>query len=118
MKEMIYGERMENPDVLYSGEYRGHKFAILNLGTHPTAYVEDKIGLMGYEDFRLNEISVHGGFTFHDTGYWSNESEKYRGSVGIMLIVTILWAITHFIIRQSNGLPPKFTKKLKALSNK
>lgn len=47
MKEMIYGERMGNPDVLYSGEYRGHKFAILNLGTHPTAYVEDKIGLMG-----------------------------------------------------------------------
>lgn len=76
MKEMIYGERMENPGVLYSGDYKGHKFAILNLGTHPTAYVEDKIGLMGYEDFRLKEISVHGGFTFHDTGYWGNESEK------------------------------------------
>lgn len=76
MKEMIYGESKENPDVLYSGEYRGHKFAILNLGSHPTAYVEDKIGLIGYEDFRLNGISVHGGFTFHDTGYWGNDSEK------------------------------------------
>lgn len=76
MKEMIYGESKENPDVLYSGEYRGHKFAILNLGSHPTAYVEDKIGLIGYEDFRLNGISVHGGFTFHDTGYWSNDSEE------------------------------------------
>lgn len=76
MKEMIYGESKENPDVLYSGEYRGHKFAILNLGSHPTAYVEDKIGLIGYEDFRLDGISVHGGFTFHDTGYWGDESEK------------------------------------------
>lgn len=76
MKEMIYGERKENPDVLYSGEYKEHKFAILNLGTHPTAYIEDKVGLTGCEDFRLNGVSVHGGFTFHDTGYWGDESEK------------------------------------------
>ena len=75
MKEMVYGNN-KNPEVLYSGEYKGHKFAILSLGSHPTAYVEDKIGLMGYEDFRLEEISVHGGFNFHDTGYWSNESKK------------------------------------------
>lgn len=76
MKKMIYGESREIPDVLYSGEYKNHKFVILSLGSHPTAYVEDKIGLIGYEDFRLNGISVHGGFTFHDTGYWGDESEK------------------------------------------
>ena len=76
MKEMIYGERKENPDVLYSGEYKEHKFAILNLGTHPTAYIEDKVGLSGYEDFRLDGVSVHGGFTFYDTGYWGDEHKK------------------------------------------
>lgn len=76
MKEMIYGERKEQPEVLYSGEYREHKFAILSLGTHPTAYVEEKIGLIGYNDFRLNGIAVHGGFTFHNTGHWGNDSKK------------------------------------------
>lgn len=48
----------------------------MNLGTHPAAYVEDKIGLIGYEDFWLKGISVHGGLTFHDTGYWGKASEK------------------------------------------
>lgn len=76
IKQMVYSESREIPDVLYEGEYKNHKFAILSLGTHPTAYVEDKIGLIGYEDFRLNGISVHGGFTFHDTGYWGDESKK------------------------------------------
>lgn len=76
MKEMIYGAGKYTPEVLYEGEYKNHKFAILSLGTHPTAYVEDKIGLIGYEDFRLNGISVHGGFTFHNTGHWGNDSEK------------------------------------------
>lgn len=76
MKQMIYGARKHTPEVLYEGEYKNHKFAILSLGTHPTAYVEDKIGLIGYEDFRLNGISVHCGFTFHDTGYWGKASEK------------------------------------------
>lgn len=75
MKEMIY-EKDSKCEVLFDGEYKNHKFAILNLGTHPTAYVEDKVGLTGYEDFRLDGVSVHGGFTFHDTGYWGDESEK------------------------------------------
>lgn len=76
MKEMIYGERKKQPEVLYSGEYRGHRFAILNLGSHPTAYIENKMNISDYDDFRLENIEVHGGFTFCDTGYWGNESEK------------------------------------------
>lgn len=60
MKEMIYSAEQKK-EVLFSGEYKGHKFCIMNLGTHPTAYVENKIkNLVSYDDDRLYEIDVHG----------------------------------------------------------
>ena len=76
MKKMIYGERREQPEVLYSGEYRGHKFAILNLGSHPTAYIENKMAITDYYDCRLDNVEVHGGFTYCDTGHLNEESNK------------------------------------------
>lgn len=39
MKEMVYGATPKC-EVLHHGEYKGYKFYIINLGTHPTAYVE------------------------------------------------------------------------------
>ena len=41
MKEMVYSST-HTKEVLHSGEYKGYKFCILTLGTHPTAYVECK----------------------------------------------------------------------------
>lgn len=76
MKEMIYSNRKENPKVLYIGEYKGHKFVILSLGSHPTAYVENKMAITDYHDCRLDNVCVHGGFTYCDTGYWNSESKK------------------------------------------
>lgn len=78
MKEMIYSANSIQ-EVLHNGEYKGYKFCILNLGTHPTAYVECKIeNCNGYEDERLDDISVHGGFTYFGKGFWDKES-SYLG---------------------------------------
>ena len=64
MKEMIYSPHRKR-EILHSGEYNGYKFCILNLGTHPTAYVECKlVDCCSYDDRRFENISVHGGFTF------------------------------------------------------
>lgn len=73
MKEMIYQEK-RTKEVLHSGVYRDHKFVILSLGTHPTAYVECKIyDCASYGDKRLENISVHGGFTYLDFAHWIND---------------------------------------------
>ena len=75
MKEMTYGIRKKS-EVLYSGEYKGHKFAILSLGSHPTAYVENKMDITDCYDCRLYNVGVHGGFTYCGTGHWNEESTK------------------------------------------
>ena len=70
MKEMIYSADKKN-EVLHSGEYKGHKFTILNVGTHPTAYVECKLdNCNSYYDERLDVITVHGGFTYYGQACW------------------------------------------------
>lgn len=70
MKEMKYSPLRSN-EVLHEDEYLDYKFAIVNRGTHPTAYVECKIkDLKDYYDDRLGSISVHGGFTFYGLPNW------------------------------------------------
>lgn len=63
MKQMEYSATQKY-EVLHCGEYKGYKFYILNLGFHPTAYVEDKLNIGSYEkadDF----VDVHCGFTYY-----------------------------------------------------
>lgn len=72
MKGMIYG-RERTIDLLYAGEYKGIEFAILNLGTHPTAYI--KLNGLSADDERLDDICVHGGFTFSGKAYWDERDE-------------------------------------------
>lgn len=50
MKKMVYQAERVGVEVLHNGEYKGYKFAILSLGTHPTAYVENKNGYSSYEE--------------------------------------------------------------------
>ena len=47
MKEMVYGNERKC-EILESGVYLDHRYAILNLGTHPTAYIEKKIKCKKY----------------------------------------------------------------------
>ena len=68
MKEMIY-QRNSKKEVLYQDVYRGRKFVILNVGTHPCAYV-DLAGLVN--DDRLDKIRVHGGFTCFGRAHWDD----------------------------------------------
>ena len=75
MKGMVYRADRKT-EVLYCGEYKGHKFAILSLGTHPTAYVENKLpNCTSYDDERLDDVSVHCGFTYCDKAYWDDEEK-------------------------------------------
>lgn len=79
MKEMVYKPKRKM-EVLFSGNYLNHKFAILSLGSHPTAYIECKIkDCSNYDDIRLDTIAVHGGFTFFDRSYWSDDETLYLG---------------------------------------
>ena len=77
MKEMVY-QVDHKREVLYDGVYEGHKFAILSLGTHPTAYVECKLeDCYSCEDERLDDIKVHGGFTYFDKTRWGEPDDIY-----------------------------------------
>lgn len=79
MKEMVY-QKNRKIEILYNGEYKGYKFAILNLGTHPTAYVENKNGFPDYD--KTNELAAysHGGYTYFGGAYWDKEDKtEYLG---------------------------------------
>lgn len=70
-KQMEYGIERKI-EVLLEGTYKGYQFYILNLGTHPTAYVEiprgNKLFRKGYmEIYDMGiDIDVHGGLTYAD----------------------------------------------------
>ena len=64
--EYQYDRKVE---ILMEGKYKNYQFYILNLGTHPTAYVEIPRGskLFG-KDYNeiIYDIDVHGGLTYAD----------------------------------------------------
>lgn len=65
-KEMKYSPERK-VEILCQGKYKNYQFYILNLGTHPTAYVEiprkHKLFEKKYEGI---DIDVHGGLTFSE----------------------------------------------------
>lgn len=69
-KRMNYAEKkFRSPLVLVHDWYMDYEYYILNLGTHPTAYVvlekEDKLFNKPYMD--LDWIECHGGLTYSET---------------------------------------------------
>ena len=66
-KEMEYTGKIGTKELLYRGNYEGYNYYILNLGTHPTAYVEipknHKYFGVPYYDIE-DTIYTHGGLTF------------------------------------------------------
>lgn len=65
MKEMIYQAKNKR-EVLFSGKCKNYDFYIMNLGTHPTAYVDVKNTKYQYECYNNIDILVHGGLTYSD----------------------------------------------------
>lgn len=78
MKKMKYSE-YPKVEVLHSGEYKGYKFAILNLGKYPTAYVENKNEYLDEDEIDF-EIEVHGGFNYFGNAHWDEtDNTPYFG---------------------------------------
>lgn len=66
MKEMIYDKHLKRL-LLDSGTCCGYNYFILNLGTHPTAYVEIPITSKLYKKhYDYIDIDVHGGLTYSE----------------------------------------------------
>ena len=70
-KEMVYSKERKI-ELLCKDNYKGFNYYILNLGTHPTAYIEIPKGHLLYgmsygeiydKDYN---IDVHGGLTYSD----------------------------------------------------
>lgn len=78
-KEMKYGkERII--ELLCNDKYKTYNYYILNLGTHPTAYVEipkgHKLFGINYMDIE-DSIDVHGGLTYSDNELMGIKSENW-----------------------------------------
>lgn len=84
MKQMIY-QKYRKIELLDSGICFGYKYYILNLGTHPTAYIDipknHPFYNKDYEDIFFSgcDIEVHGGLTFSESGLWISEDEEIEG---------------------------------------
>lgn len=71
IKEMEYGKEKKT-ELLCKGKYENYNYYVLNLGTHPTAYIEipkeDKLYGKSYDEiYRIGcDIDVNGGLTYSD----------------------------------------------------
>ena len=64
-KEMIYqAKRLTPPEQIARGTYKGLDYYVLNLGTHPCAYID--VTDTSLHDIKYEEIDivVHGGLTY------------------------------------------------------
>ena len=79
MKEMIY-QANRKIEVLDTGTCLGFFYWILNLGTHPTAYVKipknHKYNNKFYDEI---DIEVHGGITYSSDHLNISENQKIEG---------------------------------------
>lgn len=79
MKQMIYKENRKT-ELLDSGVYRGYKYAIVSNGTHPCAYVENKIGVTDMFDDVAKDVECHFGVNYVGEAYWDeNDNVSYIG---------------------------------------
>ena len=64
-KEMIYqAKRLTPPEQIAMGTYKGLDYYVLNLGTHPCAYIDvTNTSLHGIE-YEEIDVVVHGGLTY------------------------------------------------------
>lgn len=64
MKEMEYSKDRKT-ELLYKGKYKGYEFYVMNLGTHPTAYVNiPKRHKLYGKHYDIIPIECHWGLTY------------------------------------------------------
>lgn len=65
-KEMVYSPDRIQPERIADGEYKGFKYYVLNLGTHPCSYVDvTETKLCGCHYDSIN-IDCHYGLTYSE----------------------------------------------------
>ena len=79
MKQMEYSPN-KIIEILNIGNYKGFNYYIMNLGTHPTAYIEipkqHKIYNKTYDDI---DLEVHCGLTYSRNYLYIDEYKKIKG---------------------------------------
>ena len=81
MKEMKYQSQFKS-EVLDTGFCFGLLYYIMNLGTHPTAYIKIPKGhkLYGKTDEKIyQEVDVHGGITYSEEGLYVEKGKEIEG---------------------------------------
>lgn len=82
IKQMEY-QSDRKMELLHYDKYKGYTYYILNLGTHPTAYIEIPKGHilhgMNYIEIYKKDyyIDVHGGLTYSDNELMGIKTESW-----------------------------------------
>lgn len=83
MKEMKYSSK-RIIEILDKGNFKGFNYYIMNLGTHPTAYIEipkehKLFNKTDYEVYDYIDLEVHFGLTYSRNYLYINEKQKLDG---------------------------------------
>lgn len=79
MKEMKY-QADRKIELLDTGKCCGYTYYILNLGTHPTAYIDIPEGHKYYgKDYDAIDLPVHCGLTYAKNHLWIAEDKRVEG---------------------------------------
>ena len=82
IKEMEYGKERKT-ELLCKDKYKNYNYYVLNLGTHPTAYIEipkeDKLYGKSYDEiYRIGcDIDVNGGLTYSNNELMGISSDNW-----------------------------------------
>ena len=63
-KEMVYSANRINPERIAEGTYKGLDYYVLNLGTHPCAYIDVTETLLNGKEYGDIDVKCHGGLTY------------------------------------------------------
>ena len=81
IKPMIY-QTERKMELLHTDKYKNYKYYILNLGTHPTAYIAIPKGHKLYEQsyndiYNICDIDVNGGLTYSSHNLMGIDSKDW-----------------------------------------
>ena len=63
-REMVYRPKRLSPQQLTKGTYKGLDYYVLNLGTHPCAYIDVTGTSIDGVEYEEVDIECHGGLTY------------------------------------------------------